>query len=152
MVTKHWRTAICIAALLLGCGSDAVDDPRGHLVQITKVQFAPPNISCGARSFDYVFLIDVSMVNTTSDSVTLTGVSSAGTYQGSTTGKRGLDRVSLPFTPLFLRARDGANTTRVQIAGTCPPPADYGTIGVTLFMTTTRGQFATAPFNLSFVF
>lgn len=151
------RTRLSVAAIpafcggLLvggGCGRDTPSASEQSTVHIGEVTFEPDVFRCaGNPSLPYEFKFTVNMVNTTAVDVDVTGVSSDGRYVaggGGAAGGTALVNASLPFTPLKLDARFGEGATVVTMGGTCPAPAQYGDISVTLKVHTTAGTL-TAP-------
>ena len=146
---------LCTAfmALATGCAREAPSANDAYVVQITRSVHAPDLVHCGDKPTQFLFLFNVTMVNTTAAPVSLQRVKVSGQYlSAGLVGQAALSYDAAPFTPLSLRAHDGEGLTTVSLGGTCPPLSQYGEIYVTLNLMTETGSYATTPVRLSFVY
>jgi hypothetical protein len=156
--------AFALAALTgYACGGgDDTGPHRTEVVQIANVGFPQPDAICTdpaeGSEISYQLEFYIEMVNTTKDSVTVTGVSSTGIVFGAS---RPTDITNpatpahvfgiLPYepNPVGLRAHDGDVTLHITMrvpCGTELVTTEYSkTILTTLYVTTNRGQYATNP-------
>jgi hypothetical protein len=152
--------ALAVAAAYACGGGDGTAPHRTQVVQIANVGFPLPDAICTdpVEGIEVSYQLDffVEMVNTTADSVAVTGVSSTGVvYASSRASDPQLgnthvhEYAALPYepTPVGLRAHDGDVTLHVTMhvpCGTDVVTADYSrTILTTLHVKTNSGQYNT---------
>lgn len=164
---KHimrWMTGAAALAgvAAAGCGSEvAVDTHKGSpfVVQVGTMTADKDQVLCtdpdgGVEAhYDLTYLVE--MVNTTSNDVTVTGISSNGQVVNATNqsdlGKAAHVFNALTWTPqpALVRAHDGDLTLRAPITvncGTATVTAPFSRdILTTLVVTTTVGAFASPP-------
>lgn len=145
----------------IACGGDSTAPHRTQVVQIASVNFPVPDAVCTdpSEGVEVSYQLDfyVEMVNTTPDSVGVTGVFSTGLVYGSS---RPSDPAlalpahmfgALPYepSPVGLRANDGDVTLHVTMhvpCGTDVITTEYShTILTTLHIRTSRGEYVTNP-------
>ena len=143
-----------LPGLAVACAHATDPAHTNGVVQIAEVAANPTTIYCPNSTTIY---INIRLVNTTRDTVTVIGVSSAGVVIRSTSaqlvGQSVYTFQSLSFTPAILRDRDGEATTTVILPVTCLSGVaanGYVDAYVALFVTTTAGQYATKQLNFRF--
>ena len=153
------RSAFVSATMMLSGTAAAcahATDPANAngVVQIAEVSANPTTLNCPTAIPIYV---NVRLVNTTPESVTVTKVSSSGIIIRSSSaqlvGQSAFTIASLSFTPTVLRPHDGNATTTAILPAPCPRGVDqYGFVDayVALFVTTTTGQYATKQVSVTF--
>lgn len=144
------------------CGGDASEPHRTEVVQMGTVSLPVPDAICTDPSegseVSYQLEFFVQMINTTSDSVSITGVSSTGIVYAAS---RQIDITSPPMAahifgilpyapnPVGLRAHDGDVTLHITMrvpCGTAEVTTEYSrTILTTLHIRTNSGQYDTVP-------
>jgi hypothetical protein len=157
-------SALTLAALAAAsCGGGDDGGPhRTEVVQIASVSFPVPDATCtdpmAGSEVSYQLEFFVEMVNTTADSVAVTGVSSTGIVYSAS---RQIDITNPPMPahnfgvlpyepfPVGLRARDGDVTLHITMrvpCGTAEVTSEYSrTILTTLHVRTNSGQYDTVP-------
>ena len=147
-------STLMLSGLAAACAHATAPANANGVVQIAEVSANPTTLNCPTASPIYV---NVRLVNTTTDSVTIVKVSSAGIIIRSSSaqlvGQSALTIASLSFTPAILRPHDGNATTTAILPAPCPHGVDaYGFVDayVTLFVTTTTGQYSTKQVSVTF--
>lgn len=141
---------VCVAAQCREHPSGAAQ----RTVHISAIAHGPYYTACGGRTdITYDLQFNVTVVNTTADTVRVQRVSSQGVYLAAGTrpgGAPGLGFDALPFSPLTLVPTYGEGTTVAHIRGNCPPASQYGEIQVTILVHTSAGVFASPAVKVAF--
>jgi hypothetical protein len=156
-------TALCVGALAASsCGGDSGNDPNAHVVHIASVETSPETIQC--RTFipgtpvPREIYFNIRMVNTRSDTVRVTRVSTTGittnAHDPALVGQFAFVKDSLTFSPVdaILRPNDGEVTYTAILAVNCFPGGtavpDFIDIQLTLRVRTTIGEYAAIPVTI----
>lgn len=157
-----FRKALSIALIAWLSGAALTCDPSTApkyqaLVQIVSVKAAPQNVDCSrVTQYPIPVQFDIHLINTTSNDVTVTNVSSSGIIATSTDSSRVGRQVNmfdkLQFTPATLVAKTGDLTMSAWMTGQCTqPPTLTMRVTMTVYITTTAGQYATPPVDITII-
>jgi len=141
------------AALAASCSdSTTIYDAKAHVVQLVDVAYAPATIQCRGGAVQRDIQFNVHMVNTTSDTVTVTAVKVHSVVirasKDTLVGKTAWESSNVPFAPHdgVLRANDGDVTYSVYLSVVCVAGGvarpDFIDVGLTLLVDTSVGEYA----------
>jgi hypothetical protein len=144
-----------LLTLAAACASATAPGTANGVVQIAEVSANPRTLNCPNPTPIYV---NIRMVNTTRDTVTVVKVSSSGLVVRAPSapqlvGQSAYTYDSLSFTPTMLRAHDGNAIVTVVLPAACLRGVALGgslDAYVTVMVTTTSGQYATRQLTVTF--